>query len=920
MQPTQPIKLVSPNPITQQSIASDTNHSMTEDGSIPSMLPALEVGTEIKNMEILKSDLSFVGNDYFSNQTTLLYETTGDVNSYSIQLFDLMNPKAGELGDGHLGYLEYGDSLYAGKHLLLLDGRYKQNKYVTPWKLIPDGLYNIEFTAQPVSGNPATIQSHVGPIVIKTTTPQILGTYAEGKIKGQVIDKYIDYNAELAKHGLSYDLNEKLSAYYQIYSNENASRFIEFKLEQDGTFDFELPPINEETEMISILIVDAAGNKNEDFIFAKEEVQDPDTPVEVEKIALRPSTPIQESNSFVKSFGVNTMAISPDNDGRLDSAQLAFEFKEKPTSPVRVNIFSTLVDSNANELGYILLDTSNPQSGTAVVNAKYFNTTYNMKWDMHDGLYGMRIETSVGDDEAQAELKPFIVKSSKSLVFIDHIDYLTYDKPMLEGFVNDRFVDYKSDLEEHFGIKEFDVNDYLKASFVIQNYKYEVIDRGEFTLNQDGSFQFPLESFEYDKFYKVSINIQDIAGNETQVSEQVYSISKPEEPIVALTVNEPEVFIETGKNFSIKVTETTEISVDEKQEKDVTKIANYSIEDNSIISMEAGVITAHKAGKTKITVRFGKQTVDVNVVVFSRSLQVDQESLNVTMGEGHQMAVMEVTKEPNKADVVKNVTTLASYSVSDSSIVSVVNGLVTPKAPGKTKVTIEYQGVTSSVDITVTAPPVVSPPVTPPVTPPTTPPVVVPPTVPLPEDIIQFGDVEKHWAKKEIEALVSKGIFLGKTEELFAPEDKLTRAEFAVLVARALELEVKEYEGKFSDVSTNKKWAYAGIEAASRAGIINGKADGSFLPDAQITREEIAAIIIRAVNYSDATILNGLDTTKVFADDSSISVFAKLSVKQAVALGIVNGRSGNQFFAKANATRAEAAVMLYRALDKMNEF
>ena len=203
---------------------------------------------------------------------------------------------------------------------------------------------------------------------------------------------------------------------------------------------------------------------------------------------------------------------------------------------------------------------------------------------------------------------------------------------------------------------------------------------------------------------------------------------------------------------------------------------------------------------------------------------------------------------------------------------------------------------------------------------PTQPPIVtVPPVNPKPETVT-FEDVAKHWAKKEIEALATKNIILGKTDELFAPEAKLTRAEFAVLVARALELEEKAYEGKFSDVSTNKEWAYAGIEAAARAGIINGMVDGSFNPDAEITREEIAAIIVRAVKHENASLLNGLDTSKVFKDAKTISTFAKESVQQAVALGIVNGRGGNVFEPQVDATRAEAAVMLYRALDKLGEF
>lgn len=183
-----------------------------------------------------------------------------------------------------------------------------------------------------------------------------------------------------------------------------------------------------------------------------------------------------------------------------------------------------------------------------------------------------------------------------------------------------------------------------------------------------------------------------------------------------------------------------------------------------------------------------------------------------------------------------------------------------------------------------------------------------------------FSDIRNYWAKDQIEVIASRSITSGKTETLFNPEGKVTRAEFAVLIARALNLPTEQYKGTFNDVPATKAWAYAGIEAAYRAGIVNGKTKDTFGPDALITREEIAAIVVRAVKYQDAALLTNVDTSKSFADDKAIGEFAKASVKQAVGLGVITGRAGNKFDPKANATRAEAAVMLYRALDKLNEF
>ncbi|MDX8344126.1 S8 family serine peptidase [Rossellomorea sp. YZS02] len=182
-----------------------------------------------------------------------------------------------------------------------------------------------------------------------------------------------------------------------------------------------------------------------------------------------------------------------------------------------------------------------------------------------------------------------------------------------------------------------------------------------------------------------------------------------------------------------------------------------------------------------------------------------------------------------------------------------------------------------------------------------------------------FKDIQKHWAQDEIEVLASRMITSGKTEDTFAPQQKLTRAEFAVLLSRSLNLPMTSYEGVFKDVKESKAWAYAGIEAAYRAGIVKGSLDGSYNPDAEINRQEMATMIVRAVKYKDASLVKGLESDNKFKDDSSISAFAKESVYQANELGIIKGRADHSFDPKADTTRAETAVMLYRMLNVLDE-
>ncbi|MEK4484668.1 S-layer homology domain-containing protein [Psychrobacillus sp. FSL H8-0484] len=187
------------------------------------------------------------------------------------------------------------------------------------------------------------------------------------------------------------------------------------------------------------------------------------------------------------------------------------------------------------------------------------------------------------------------------------------------------------------------------------------------------------------------------------------------------------------------------------------------------------------------------------------------------------------------------------------------------------------------------------------------------------ENDITFKDLEKTWAKDYIESLASKTIIKGKTADQFAPNDQITRSQFALLLTRALNLPKKDYEGTFSDVTEKMTWNVLEIEAANRAGIILGS-DGKFNPNENITRQQMATMIIRAIQFNDASILEGVTSKASFADNASISDYAKENVGLAAQLGIISGKdqNGQQIFApKDNATRAQAAKMLYNMLENL---
>lgn len=125
-----------------------------------------------------------------------------------------------------------------------------------------------------------------------------------------------------------------------------------------------------------------------------------------------------------------------------------------------------------------------------------------------------------------------------------------------------------------------------------------------------------------------------------------------------------------------------------------------------------------------------------------------------------------------------------------------------------------------------------------------------------------------------------------------------------------MKLEGEGATNTFTDNDQIGGWAKQAVVQAAQASIVGGYADGSFRPNAPITRAEIAAMIARALKLQ----LNA-HTTTGFADDDTIPGWAKGAVEAIRELGLIAGRGGNRFAPNETATRAEATVMLLRMLE-----
>jgi Cohesin domain./S-layer homology domain. len=177
---------------------------------------------------------------------------------------------------------------------------------------------------------------------------------------------------------------------------------------------------------------------------------------------------------------------------------------------------------------------------------------------------------------------------------------------------------------------------------------------------------------------------------------------------------------------------------------------------------------------------------------------------------------------------------------------------------------------------------------------------------------IEFSDMKGHWASEAVLRSTSLGIVNGFLDGTFRPNLKVTRAEFAAMLVRAIHLE--QQNGvvlPFKDINQLPEWAKPFIAEASSAGVIQGYPDGTFRAGNTITRAEMTVMLVRAAKLpseENAAVSN-------FTDADQIPDWASTAIAAAQKAGIVQGKENGEFDPNSGTTRAEAAVAILRVLD-----
>lgn len=177
---------------------------------------------------------------------------------------------------------------------------------------------------------------------------------------------------------------------------------------------------------------------------------------------------------------------------------------------------------------------------------------------------------------------------------------------------------------------------------------------------------------------------------------------------------------------------------------------------------------------------------------------------------------------------------------------------------------------------------------------------------------ITVKSVEKHWSKNTVNDMASRLVIFNT--ESFDPDKAITRGDFAEYLVRALGLyrEGLKLENKFKDVSTEGD-RELGILIANEYGLVTGYTDGTFRPDALITREEAMMMCQRAMKISK---LVGTDASRyeVYTDFNQVSAGARESVKDVLAAHVFNGTTTKSISPNKNITYAEATQAIKNLL------
>jgi sirohydrochlorin ferrochelatase len=171
----------------------------------------------------------------------------------------------------------------------------------------------------------------------------------------------------------------------------------------------------------------------------------------------------------------------------------------------------------------------------------------------------------------------------------------------------------------------------------------------------------------------------------------------------------------------------------------------------------------------------------------------------------------------------------------------------------------------------------------------------------------RFSDILGHWAEAKLKETLVNGVISGYPDGTFRPDGVISRAEFCTMAVKTMHYELQP-GNIFTDSSNH--WARDYISTAVTRGMVHGYSSTSFGPDDPITREQMAVSIYNALKNTPATNKNS------FSDNDLISPWARDAVDVVSQRGLISGYPDRSFQPQAYLTRAEAATVFYKLMER----
>ncbi|MHB8062658.1 MAG: S-layer homology domain-containing protein, partial [Ruminiclostridium sp.] len=191
-------------------------------------------------------------------------------------------------------------------------------------------------------------------------------------------------------------------------------------------------------------------------------------------------------------------------------------------------------------------------------------------------------------------------------------------------------------------------------------------------------------------------------------------------------------------------------------------------------------------------------------------------------------------------------------------------------------------------------------------------------TVLFKENPKSFIDIADHWAKENIDFVTEREIFAGSENSKFGPNTGMTRGMFVTVIGKLYEKSYGSIKGNntFSDVDTNAYYAKY-VAWANENGIIKGIGDNKFVPNGEVTREQMATIMFNYATFLGKAPQGDWMINITYPDKAKISNWAISSAAYCQLKNIITGRENGEFAPKATATRAETAVVVEKFVNEI---